>query len=61
MWTHFLITLCNNGPQRGFDTYAPSIVRAMGFRDLSANALAAVGLFIQIPVSWSFSYVSDRL
>ncbi|EGP88996.1 putative major facilitator superfamily transporter [Zymoseptoria tritici IPO323] len=60
MWVHFLITLANNGPQRGFDTYAPSIVRAMGFKGLSANALAAVGLFIQIPVSFSFSWFSDR-
>ncbi|KAF4550548.1 MFS-type transporter-like protein 42 [Elsinoe fawcettii] len=60
MWVHFLITLSNNGPQRAFDTYAPTIVGSFGFPALSANALAAVGLFIQIPVSWTFSYVSDR-
>ncbi|KAI5195570.1 putative MFS transporter [Aureobasidium subglaciale] len=60
MWVHFLITMANNGPQRGFDTYAPSIVRAFGFAGLSANALAAVGLFLQIPVSYTFSYISDH-
>lgn len=32
----------------------------MGFKGLTSNALASVGLFIQIPVSFLFSYVSDR-
>lgn len=61
MWCHVLITLCNNGPQRAFDTYSPSIVGSFGFAGLTSNALASVGLFIQIPVSWTFSYISDRL
>ena len=60
MWIHFLITLCNNGPQRAFDTYAPSIVRGFGFQALQSNALASVGLFLQIPVSFGFSWVSDH-
>jgi predicted MFS family arabinose efflux permease len=60
MWVHLLITFANNTPQRGFDTYAPSIVKDFGFAGLTANALAAVGLFLQIPVSYTFSYVSDR-
>ncbi|KAJ4376418.1 hypothetical protein N0V83_001701 [Neocucurbitaria cava] len=60
MWCHFAITLCNNGPQRAFDTYAPSIVRSFGFGQLRANAMAAVGLFLQIPVSFTFSWVSDH-
>ncbi|TKX25001.1 MFS transporter-like protein 41 [Elsinoe australis] len=60
MWVHFLITLSNNGPQRAFDTYAPTIVSSFGFPALSANALASVGLFLQIPVSFGFSYVSDH-
>jgi predicted MFS family arabinose efflux permease len=60
LWIHFLITLINNGPQRGFDTYGPTIVKSFGFEGLQANALASVGLFIQIPVSWGFSYVSDH-
>lgn len=58
---HFLITLCNNGPQRGFDTYSPSMVNSFGFAALTSNALASVGLFLQIPVSFGFSYVSDHL
>jgi MFS family permease len=60
MWAHFAITLCNNGPQRAFDTYSPSIVTSFGFPDLQSNAMASVGLFLQIPVSFAFSYVSDR-
>ncbi|KAH7014908.1 alternative sulfate transporter [Ilyonectria destructans] len=60
LWIHFLITLCNNGPQRGFDTYSPSIVKSFGFGTLKSNAMASVGLFLQIPTSFAFSYVSDR-
>ncbi|SPO01844.1 related to nicotinamide mononucleotide permease [Cephalotrichum gorgonifer] len=60
MWVHVIITLCNNGPQRAFDTYAPSIVRSFGFGALRSNAMAAVGLFLQIPTSWAFSWVSDH-
>lgn len=60
MWIHFLIALCNSGPTRGFDTYAPTIVRSLGFAAFSSNALASVGLFLQIPVAFGFSYVSDR-
>lgn len=61
LWAHCAITLFNNGPQRGFDTYAPTIVSSFGFPNLTSNALASVGLFIQLPVSWAFSWVSDRL
>ncbi|KAI7784942.1 alternative sulfate transporter [Diaporthe eres] len=57
---HVAITILNNGPQRGFDTYSPSIIRSFGFEGLTSNALASVGLFLQIPVSFSFSYVSDH-
>ncbi|GJN72225.1 hypothetical protein PLIIFM63780_005442 [Purpureocillium lilacinum] len=60
IWVHFLITLCNNGPQRAFDTYAPSIVTSFGFGSLVSNAMAAVGLFLQVPMSFAFSWVSDR-
>lgn len=60
MWVHVVITLCNNGPQRGFDTYAPTLVRGFGYEALTSNALASVGLFVQIPVSFAFSYVSDH-
>lgn len=61
LWCHVLITLCNNGPQRAFDTYSPSIVRSFGFGTLTNNAMASVGLFLQLPVSFTFSYISDRL
>ncbi|KAL3478257.1 major facilitator superfamily domain-containing protein [Aspergillus californicus] len=60
IWIHFLITLTNNGPQRAFDTYAPSIVTSFGFGSLISNAMAAVGLFLQVPVSFVFSWVSDH-
>jgi len=60
LWIHVFITLCNNGPQRAFDTYAPSIVTSFGFGNLTSNAMASVGLFLQIPTSYAFSYVSDH-
>uniref|UniRef100_A0A8H7KAL2 Major facilitator superfamily (MFS) profile domain-containing protein n=1 Tax=Bionectria ochroleuca TaxID=29856 RepID=A0A8H7KAL2_BIOOC len=60
LWIHVLITLGNNGPFRGFDTYGPTIIRSFGFPSLTSNALASVGLFIQVPVSFVFSYISDR-
>lgn len=60
LWLHFLITLCNNGPQRAFDTYSPSIVNSFGFRNLESNALASVGFWLQVPVSFIFSWVSDH-
>ena len=50
----------DNGPQRAFDTYAPSLVNGFGFANLTSNALASVGLFLQIPVSFAFSWVSDH-
>ncbi|KAF2027105.1 putative MFS transporter [Setomelanomma holmii] len=46
--------------RRAFDTYAPSLVREFGFGQLRANAMAAVGLFLQIPVSVSFIWFSDH-
>jgi hypothetical protein len=36
------------------------LVQEFGFGDLTSNALASVGLFIQIPVSFTFSYISDH-
>ncbi|KAF2420211.1 MFS general substrate transporter [Tothia fuscella] len=60
LWVHFLISLANNGPQRAFDTYSPTIINSFGFASLSANALASVGLFLQIPTSYAFSFVSDH-
>jgi len=51
--------MSNNGPQRGFDTYSPSMVNSFGFKPLESNALASVGFYLQIPVSYAFSYFSD--
>ncbi|KAH0422345.1 alternative sulfate transporter [Colletotrichum camelliae] len=60
IWMHIFITLGNNGPFRGFDTYGPTIIRSFGFPSLTSNALASVGLFLQVPMSFGFSYASDR-
>ncbi len=60
IYTHVAISLLNNGPQRAFDTYGPTIVGSFGFPALSSNAMAAVGLFLQTPTSYAFSYVSDK-
>ncbi|EPE02158.1 alternative sulfate transporter [Ophiostoma piceae UAMH 11346] len=59
LWVHTIISLCNNGPQRAFDTYSPTIVSGFGFPKLTSNAMASVGLWLQVPVSFAFSYVSD--
>ncbi|KAK3693291.1 major facilitator superfamily domain-containing protein [Podospora appendiculata] len=60
LWVHILITLANNGPQRAFDTYSPSIITSFAFPKLTSNAMASVGLFLQIPISYLFSYASDQ-
>jgi hypothetical protein len=60
IWVHFFITLGNNGPFRGFDTYGPAVIEDLGFPALKSNALASVGLFLQIPMAYAFSYVSDK-
>jgi len=54
-----MISIADTGPSRGFDTYAPTIIKSFGFPGLASNALASVGLFIQIPVAFGFSWVSD--
>ncbi|KAK3335119.1 major facilitator superfamily domain-containing protein [Cercophora scortea] len=60
LWVHIVITLANNGPQRAFDTYSPSIITSFAFPKLTSNAMASVGLFLQIPISYLFSYASDQ-
>ncbi|PKS05148.1 hypothetical protein jhhlp_008515 [Lomentospora prolificans] len=60
IWLHVFITFFNNGPFRGFDTYGPTIIKSFGYPSLTSNALASVGLFLQVPVSFVFSFVSDK-
>ncbi|KAM7205756.1 Major facilitator superfamily domain containing protein [Naviculisporaceae sp. PSN 640] len=60
IWVHVFISLLNNGPQRAFDTYAPSIVTSFEFGKLRSNAMASVGLFLQLPTSFAFSWISDH-
>jgi hypothetical protein len=55
-----MISILNCGPSRGFDTYSPTIIKSFGYPGLASNALASVGLFIQIPVAFGFSWISDR-
>ncbi|KAH7098810.1 alternative sulfate transporter [Auriculariales sp. MPI-PUGE-AT-0066] len=60
LWPHVFITLCNNGPLTGFNNYAPTIVNSFGFDRLRSNALASIGPWILIPVSVTFSVISDK-
>lgn len=60
LWIHVLINFCLIGPAKGLDIYSPSIISSFGFPALASNALASVGLFLQMPVSFLFSYASDR-
>ncbi|KAK6541859.1 hypothetical protein TWF694_007637 [Orbilia ellipsospora] len=60
IWIHVLISFCNSGPHRGFGTYTPSIIHSFGYQALISNALASIGLYLQIPTSFTFSWISDR-
>lgn len=58
---HVLITPTNNGPLSALGSYTPTIINSFGFERLQSNALASVGLWIQIPIAVTLSYVSDHL
>lgn len=58
---HVLITLTNNGPLSALGSYTPTIISSFGFEKLKSNALASVGLWIQIPIAVGLSYLSDHL
>lgn len=59
-WPHFLATACVFATWSPLTTYTPSIVMSLGFAMVDANALAAVGAIITLPVVFFFAWLSDK-
>ncbi|XHF98469.1 hypothetical protein AWENTII_002017 [Aspergillus wentii] len=59
-WPHFIATACVFATWSPLTTYSPSIIMALGFTRIEANALAAIGSFLTLPVVLFFAWLSDR-
>ncbi|KAM5369639.1 hypothetical protein ACJZ2D_008898 [Fusarium nematophilum] len=59
-WPHYVSTLVVFSTFSPLSTYSPFIIMSLGFDRISANALAAVGAALALPVVFSFGYLSDR-
>ncbi|KAJ5214977.1 hypothetical protein N7468_010656 [Penicillium chermesinum] len=60
-WPHFLATACVFATWSPLTTYTPSIMVSLGFSRISANALAAIGNFITLPVVLLFAWAGGKL
>lgn len=59
-WPHFLATACVFATWSPLTTYTPSIIMSLGFSSVDANALAAVGGSLTLPVVLFFAWLSDK-
>ncbi|RSM17458.1 hypothetical protein CDV31_003707 [Fusarium ambrosium] len=59
-WPHYVSTFAVFSTWSPLTTYTPSIIMALGFDRIAANALAAVGASLALPVVFGFAYLSDR-
>nr|XP_036579614.1 major facilitator superfamily transporter [Colletotrichum truncatum]KAF6787222.1 major facilitator superfamily transporter [Colletotrichum truncatum] len=59
-WPHYISTFCVFSTWSPLTTYTPSIIMALGFDRISANALAAVGATLALGVVFAFATLSDR-
>ncbi|PWY69616.1 MFS general substrate transporter, partial [Aspergillus sclerotioniger CBS 115572] len=59
-YPHFLATACVFSTWSPLTTYTPSIIMSLGFSRIDANALAAIGNLLTLPVIVIFAWVSDR-
>ncbi|KAJ5120970.1 uncharacterized protein N7515_008931 [Penicillium bovifimosum] len=59
-WPHFIATACVFSTWSPLTTYTPSIIMQLGFTRIEANALAAVGSLLTLPVIFFFAWMSDR-
>ncbi|KAM6529290.1 hypothetical protein FALCPG4_007434 [Fusarium falciforme] len=59
-WPHYASTLAVFSTFSPLSTYSPSIIMSLGFDRTVANALAAVGALLALPVVFFFGYLSDR-
>lgn len=59
-WPHYVSTFCVFSTWSPLTTYTPSVIMALGFDRISANALAAVGACLAMAVVFAFATLSDR-
>ncbi|KAJ6084117.1 hypothetical protein N7486_010917 [Penicillium sp. IBT 16267x] len=59
-WPHFFATACVFATWCPLTTYTPSIIMSLGFTRVQANALAAIGYLMTLPVVLFFAWLSDR-
>ncbi|KAF9873573.1 major facilitator superfamily transporter [Colletotrichum karsti] len=59
-WPHYISTFCVFSTWSPLTTYTPSIIMALGFDRISANALAAVGATLSMVVVFAFATLSDK-
>ncbi|GFN13714.1 hypothetical protein ABZX51_006781 [Aspergillus tubingensis] len=58
-WPHFLATACVFATWSPLTTYTPTIIMSLGFSRIQANALAAIGSLLTLPVIVFFASLSD--
>ncbi|OAQ67293.1 inner membrane transport protein yfaV [Pochonia chlamydosporia 170] len=59
-WPHYVSTFAVFSTWSPLTTYTPSIIMALGFDRITANALAAVGGSLALVVVFLFAYMSDK-
>ena len=60
-WPHFIGTACVFSTWSPLTTYTPTIMMTLGFTRIEANALAAIGSLLTLPVILGFAYLSDKM
>ncbi|KAJ5707148.1 hypothetical protein N7488_006949, partial [Penicillium malachiteum] len=60
-WPHFLATACVFATWCPLTTYSPTIIMSLGFTRVQANALAAIGFLLTLPVVLFFTWLSDKM
>jgi hypothetical protein len=59
-WPHFVSTFAVFSTWSSLTTYTPTIIVALGFSRIEANALASVGGFLALGVVFFFGWLSDK-
>ncbi|RGP78812.1 inner membrane transporter [Fusarium longipes] len=59
-WPHYVAAFAVFSTWSPLTTYTPSIIVSLGFERITANALAAVGASLALPIVFLFGYLSDR-
>ncbi|KAJ5730109.1 uncharacterized protein N7483_004617 [Penicillium malachiteum] len=60
-WPHFLATACIFSTWCPLTTYSPSVIMSLGLSRVQANALAAIGFLLTLPVVLFFAWLSDKM